>query len=332
MKLKIIALVKVLFFCQLLQTSLAKESKTRFVLKQLSHLHKKCTQNTNTDDLYMYLIEEIFVKRYTDIELKEAVKVKEVVLKNILPGYLKNESNSNINESQVKNKLNEQKLSSKGNFKSYFNGYLIKVNETWKIRKVQNDKISYSNVESSNVNELMEMFYVIGYEYSSWHSDCFIVKALTRLQLKYQLIDDLPKKQNRKSIWLKYDLDSDVVQLLIDNVNIFAFADQVKDKEEIYFGIYGETDLITKYGKKYFSEKGNEHLTFITWFEEFLDLAFLPFLHFQLEDYQERLNRHIEIGDLNEIKPQEKFENKIPDAVIIAIGGYFYKLGFQINV
>ena len=64
-------------------------------------------------------------------------KVNEVLLRRVFLGYSRTDKCHNIEESYCRDKLNEEDLSSKDSFTSYFNGYLIKVDDTWKIRKVK---------------------------------------------------------------------------------------------------------------------------------------------------------------------------------------------------
>lgn len=61
-----IDIIKVLFFCQLLLTSLAQNRKRPFELETLPQLLEKCT-SSNIRQLDNHLINKIYVEKYTEV-------------------------------------------------------------------------------------------------------------------------------------------------------------------------------------------------------------------------------------------------------------------------
>ena len=184
---------------------------------------------------------------------------------------MKNVKNSKINEIYAKNQLNVEKVYSK-NFKSYLNGYIIKVDKTWKIRRVENNRISYSKIESSNVNELIETLYFLNRILSFTHQDvCFLDKSLKLVQMKCVLEKDLRKMRRSlwQNFWRKYDLKSDIVQQVMDCIYKFEFAD-IKDKKDIQFGVDGEK-RVAEYAETEVDKKKYGNITVAAWLKDYLD-------------------------------------------------------------
>jgi len=299
---KITVLIKVAFFCKLLQATLATKTNSEFheitfEVETLSRLLENVTLS-NERQLDNYLVDKIFEKRYTDLELKDTAKIKEVVIKSLFPGsyIIKHNKTSNVNETYIRNKLTQEKLFSKGNFKSYLNGYLVKVNKTWKVRKVEKGEITYQNVEGSNFYELLEILYLFSRLSPVSTSKYARDKSLSLLQIKYQLSEDMKKTRRglrtlERQFWKKYDLSSDKIQYVLDNLVGF------EDEEEF---IFGETE------SHYKTRINNvmKNYTYAVYFELGIDFMFSSWIK-SISD-----KKHLRSKKTHKIKPMNSKQIK----------------------
>ena len=251
---RVLLLTSVLFFCQLLHGSSAVE---RDVLDMVSvGLEEHSTDNSILLDLY--LLEKIFIQRYTDAQLKEGEKIRKAVIKNVFPAY----SNTKESEKIAKNMRSEAVKMRGPTFKSlpaYFNGYLVKVEDEWKIRKVDGVEITYEDVDSQNVMGLVELFYAMSSDDEKNENNYNVKKLLALIQIKHQIKEETEKAGRNmlnyeREFWDEYDLGSDLIQQAALANYSFSFVQPHSPIE--YFGVDGNY-----YGD--FGEFGNRTFAFM---------------------------------------------------------------------
>ena len=242
-------------FCLILNSSVAVETKLSDEIEILSKVLKECS----TDNLFvldMYFHKKIFIERHTAAELvvNNWDKLNEGLLKNVFPGYSKNDKSDTIKESYCRTKITEEDLSSKDNLTSYFNGYLIKVDDAWKIRKVEGNEVAYNKVDGNNVMDLVEFFYAFGPHAlgnSNSKSVGFLTdlynrrKLLALIKTKYQLGEatkETGMSAFEEEFWNEYNLGSDLIQQVADLKYIFDNF-QV-DGDELYLGADGHKIVV----------------------------------------------------------------------------------------
>ena len=305
-------IIKLLVLCQIFQISLAVERKSSAALEKLSEAIMYFDVMTS-EFLDTYLIEEAFVKRYAQRQLNETGELKEVLLGSLFPGKI----DSKIDESYCRSKLNKEKLSSEQNFTSHFNGYLIKVNEEWKIRKVENGEITYSNIEGGNVMELVEFLFVFGFNRGT-PTGYRANKMLTLIQIKYQLEEDLKETgrsmcEFEEEFWRENDLESNLIREAL-NQNVFVHEfEEINKADEVFMGARGEKSVAVDQVKREIF--GN--MTFAELFKSYLD-NFFSALELNVESLGQKIFKDdIEITTANdyskEIATNENEENFVAD-------------------
>merc|ERR1719354_216945 len=221
---------------------------------------------------------KIFVERYTDAQLKEGEKIKEAVMEKVFPAY------SNINESEKveKNLWKFRDSIPALGLPGYFNAYLIKVEDAWKIRKVDGVEITYEDVDSRNVMELIELMYAMS-SVDETNEDNYDVKKLLALtQIKNQIKKETEKAGRsmlnyEREFWDEHDLGSDLIrQAALKNYSFnyvqprgFGYYGEGPSRD--YFGVDGQ-----KYGD--FGKFGN------------VTYAFMLERHLNADTYYKNLN------------------------------------------
>ena len=221
---KIFLLVVLAIFCQLFNTSVAIKRKVSDEIEIISTILKEYSLE-NLGVLDVYFNEKFFIERYTDAQLRDMDKLNEVLLKNIFPGYSKNNESQHIVENDCRDKLNEEKLHPNDELFSYFNGYLIKVGDAWKIRKVDDNRIAYFNIDNQNVMNLLEFLYAFSRKIDNM--DRYDTqKLLALIKIKYQL-EEATKETGRsmtkveKNFWKKHKLGSDLIKKVVKLKYVF---------------------------------------------------------------------------------------------------------------
>ena len=338
---KLFLLVKLAIFCLFLDGSVALENYGYDELEVISSVLEEYSSE-NHEILFLHSSGEILLKRYTDAQLKDADQViRETLLKKVFPAYSKNGTNVNIKVSDCKNKLDAEELSSKKNFASYFNGYLIKIDDIWKIREVKDDTIFYSNVESRNVMQLVE--FMDAFSSSESHEyDFKKMKALALIQIKYQINEDLINtgrnmSEPEREFWDKYNLGSDLIQQASDLKYVFDYFLPNDTENKLYFGIDGTKQSNLDEGKSY-----NRNLTFASvfkgiqmgWFSFYGHLEEFPGMRETYKDsirmeYSEKQSKELGLKKTVETEVAAKNKEKIVenekslDNVSYAANGYF---------
>ena len=259
---KIFLLVVLAIFCQLFNTSVAIKRKVSDEIEIISTILKEYSLE-NLGVLDVYFNEKFFIERYTDAQLRDMDKLNEVLLKNIFPGYSKNNESQHIVENDCRDKLNEEKLHPNDELFSYFNGYLIKVGDAWKIRKVDDNRIAYLNVDNQNVMNLLEFLYAFSRKIDNM--DRYDTqKLLALIKIKYQL-EEATKETGRsmtkveKNFWKKHKLGSDLIQKVVKLK--YVFDEFQHEKDELYFGVDGDKHVVYKHlGNVTFARVFEEHL------------------------------------------------------------------------
>ena len=270
---KTLSLITLVLFCQLSSTSFAFKRKDSEELKILSTaLEKYSLENLSVLDLYFN--EKFFIEKRTSADFDDVKRFKEVLLKKVFPGYSKTNKRSNISESYCRGKLNEENSSAEGNLTSYFNGFLIKVDDKWKTRKVEDNEIIYQEVDGHNVMDVVEFLYAFrsngredpgNFKSVDIHTERYKTsKLLALIKTKYQL-EGVTKEGGRamsdleKEFYDEHDLGSDLVQKVTDRK--FVFDEFQQDGDELYFGGDGEKREVHKrFGNASFAWVFDKHL------------------------------------------------------------------------
>ena len=146
-------------------------------------------------------------------------------MKSIFPGYSKDGKQNNISDSGCKEKLSKEKFSSNKSFKSYLYGYLINVDDAWKIRKLEDNEINYLKFEGHNIIMIVK-----------------IVLAL--IQIKYKLEEHTKNKGIRmlkfeRRFWKKYELGLNLIKQVCEHKYLFdikyLFDNITQNKDKLYF-------------------------------------------------------------------------------------------------
>ena len=265
---KILLLVNFAFFCQIFNSSNAVEKDGYDEFEIISAALEEYS-DLNDSILRYYLQREFIIKRYTDTQLRNADKIREALLRCIFPAYSRNGTNNKSVESDCINKLDEEEFISKENFTSYFNGYLVKVDNTWKIRKIEDNLISYLKIESSNIMELLEFMDAFGYRILNTEEyDYKRMKTLALIQIKYQIKSDSSinggkMTKSQKELWEKYNLGSDLIQKACNLEYVFDDFLPNNTENKLYFGIDGDKQTFYK-----FSKNLGKNLTFADIFDD----------------------------------------------------------------
>jgi len=261
---KLFLLLKLAIFCLFINGSVAVENYGYNELEVISSVLEEYSLE-NHQILTLHSNGEILLNRYTDAQLKDADKtIREALLKKVFPAYSENGTNVHIKESDCKNKLDAEELSSKENFASYFNGYLIKIDDIWKIREVKDDKIFYSN--DGNVMQLVEFMDAFS-SLDTNEYDFKRRKALALIQIKYQIEEDLINtgrnmSKPEREFYNKYNLSSDLIQQASDLKYVFDYFLPNDTENKLYFGIDGTKQTSLDKGKSY-----NRNSTFASIFK-----------------------------------------------------------------
>ena len=176
-------------FCQLFHGSVAMDREDLGMVSAL--LEEYSIDNFHLLD--MYLAGEIFVERYTDAQLNDE-KIKETVLKNVFPAYSNNNESQAVESEQCKNAVQELNGPHVETFEIYFNAYLLKVDEAWKIRKIDGDQVSYENVDGHNIMDLVEFLYALT-SLGQNEGNYDVKKLLALIQVKHQIEEDVEKEE-----------------------------------------------------------------------------------------------------------------------------------------
>ena len=245
---KAIHLINLVLVCQLLQTSLAVERKSSAALETLTRAFSNVTRR-NHRFIKTYLKEEIYAKRYTQSQLNTTSEVKAALIHGFFPGYMKNETDSN-DFICVENMTMELPLSDFENVTSYFNGFLLKCDDVWYMRKVENDRITYSKVEGRNVMELLEFLFGSGrYLYKPMQVQFRVERLLALIQVKYQLEEDIGKTGRsmagfEEEFWREFDLGSDLVQKVLRLILGRAADGSLEEQDVSIYGACGQALLV----------------------------------------------------------------------------------------
>jgi len=311
-------LTSVLLICQLLHDSAAVE---RDVLDMVSVVLEEYSKD-NFNVLDMYLMGKVFVERYTDAQLKEGEKIKEAVMEKVFPAY------SNINESEKveKNLWKFRDSIPALGLPGYFNAYLIKVEDAWKIRKVDGVEITYEDVDGRNVMDLIELMYAMSSVDETNEDNYDVKKLLALIQIKHQIKEETEKAGRgmlnyEREFWDEHDLGSDLIrQAALKNYSFnyvqprgFGYYGEGPSRD--YFGVDGQ-----KYGD--FGRFGNvtyafmleRHLNADTYYK---NLNMIPSLRGK---YKMIIRKHIKKSlRMNETEkektfylPLEFFQKKLP--------------------
>ena len=236
---RVFLFLSLLLFCQLFNGSVAMEREDQ---DMVSALFEKYSME-NLQMLDMYLAGKIFVERYTDAQLNDREKIKETVMKNIFPAYSKN-NESQVEEEQCKNVVEELGLSHKEIFEAYFNAYLLQVDDAWKIRKVDGDEVSYENVDSNNIMDLVEFLYAM----STLGDNKGDYDMLALIIVKNQIEEDLEEAGRymmsyEKNFWDEHDLGSDLIKKATQKIytnRYFHLPMGENNRTAEFYGLYGE--------------------------------------------------------------------------------------------
>jgi len=193
----------------------------------------------NMSLLDMYLVGEIFVEKYTDAQLNDREKIKETVLKNIFPAYSKNNESQIVDKGQYRRAVREIKFE-----ELYFNAYLLKVDDAWKIRKVDGDEVSYENVDGNNIMDLVEFLYAM----STLGDNKGDYDMLALIIVKNQIEEDLEKAGRymmsyEKKFWDENDLGSDLIKKATQKIytnRYFHLPMGENNRTAEFYGLYGE--------------------------------------------------------------------------------------------
>jgi len=271
---KKLSLIILVLFCQLLNTSVAFKRKDSEEFEILSTVLEKYSLE-NLSVLELYFNEKIYIKKHTSADFDDVKSFNEVLLKKVFPGYSRNNKRSNISEIYCRDKLNEEGSSAKNNLTSYFNGFLIKVDDEWKVRKVEENEIVYQEVDGHNVMDLVEFLYAFrsngredrsNFKSVDIHTERYETsKLLALIKAKYQL-KEVAEEEGRamldfeKQFWDKYDLGSDLVQKVTERKYVFDKF-QHDGRDELFFGVDGEKPVVHEHlGNTSFAGVFGRHL------------------------------------------------------------------------
>merc|ERR1719354_1313772 len=223
----------------------------------------------------MYLNEKFYIEKHTSADFDDVKKFNDVLLKKLFPGYSRNNKRSNISEIYCRDKLNEEGSSAKNNLTSYFNGFLIKVDDEWKVRKVEENEIVYQEVDGHNVMDLVEFLYAFrsngredrsNFKSVDIHTERYETsKLLALIKAKYQP-DEVVEEEGRvlsdfeKEFQDKYDLGSDLIQEITARKYVFDQF-QHDGEDELFFGVDGKKPVVHEHlGNTSFSGVFGGHL------------------------------------------------------------------------
>ena len=130
---KIFSLLKIFFFCLFIQTSLAFENEITVELDKFLHFIKNVSDDSFTQPK-LNVIDEVYIRRYIDLDLSDIEERKMSLLADIFPERPRNDTDYVHDE---ENRKIFRKLELPENHTSYYNGYLVNVNGTWKVSKYE---------------------------------------------------------------------------------------------------------------------------------------------------------------------------------------------------
>ena len=239
---RVFLLITLLLFCQQSHASIDPFALYGSIEREDHDVVSALLEKYSIDNLEMldlYLAGKIFIERYMDAQLSDSEKIKETVFKNIFPTYSKNNESQIVDKGQYKRAVREIKYK-----ELYFNAYLLKVDEAWKIRKVDGDEVSYENVDGHNIMDLVEFLYAMS-SLGDSKGDYNVKKLLALIQVKHQIEEDV-EKQGRymmsyeKNFWAEHDLGSDLIEKASQTIYTFSYFHSPSNRTAGFYGLDGQ--------------------------------------------------------------------------------------------